>query len=146
MNRKIKFRAWDKVKKTMYYQEGDKLCLFFSDNSIISNYGCYTTVNPDIELMQFMGLMDIQGNEIYEGDIVLEHDLFYKKLIPGLRQCMVDNGCVKFFPTTHKEAELCEEMDISFESLSTLPSEVRFLIIGNIYENPELSAKKGKLL
>ncbi len=55
--REIKFRAWDKYKKFMY-EIGR---LDFPINS------------PDyenIEIMQFTGLLDKNGKEIYEGDII----------------------------------------------------------------------------
>jgi uncharacterized phage protein (TIGR01671 family) len=68
MNREIKFRAWD-GKKTMV----DWFCLTQTAfESPSQNYSLMYTAftNPDWVLMQYTGLKDKNGREIYEGDIV----------------------------------------------------------------------------
>ena len=67
--REIKFRAWDRVLKTMC----DVQTIRFNDMTIsfISN-GCSqpNRILDSVELMQYTGLKDKNGkNEIYEGDI-----------------------------------------------------------------------------
>jgi len=69
MSREFKFRAWDKKAKKM-----------ISWNDLHHRDGLDIFQNPDLEVMQFTGLYDREGNEIYEDDIVESPD-YYPSLV-----------------------------------------------------------------
>ena len=131
MNREIKFRAWHKALKKMFEPEElgkDQLTLSVDGRGFINVNGgsaelskFYTNMIP----LQFTGLTDKNGKDIYVGDIcramagngiepnveiaeIVEMDAYYT-------WCGAVMGC----------DELCQE-DMILE------------VIGNIYKNPEL--------
>lgn len=112
MSREIKFRAWDKEEKEIILPKS------VTDNLNIFARGC---LSSDIELMQYTGFKDKNGQEIYEGDIVELHDEddFFKVEYQA--------NCAKFILTTNT-------IDTDFDYYSQGNIEV----VGNIYENPEL--------
>jgi uncharacterized phage protein (TIGR01671 family) len=122
-----KFRAWDNVNKQMF----DVIKMTFSADGIkvgvgyISNPNCGITYRKDIILIQFTGLIDKNGVEVYEGDIV--NVLNYL------------NGEIWEGHTHYDEVVFLNgRFDIKnpwcHESLQSNTVEV----IGNIHENPEL--------
>lgn len=135
--REIKFRAYDNVLKIMMPDFDN--WLDFNGNYWTSPDKCYDTPNQEIVrghnyiIMQFTGLHDKNGKEIYEGDIV------------RIDKCECtghdDNGSETWIDC---EGEvLFEDGMFVFEghSAGTLPMSAYkddFEVIGNIYQNPDL--------
>ncbi len=108
----------------------------------------------DVELMQYTGLKDKNGKEIYEGDIV---DVKYDTTVWGRKIKYDFLGQVKFGSFESEEREGCYDDIEGWYMLTT--SDVsgqlkkdslanhnrRCEIIGNIHENPELLGVKTEV-
>ncbi|WP_436668008.1 YopX family protein [Latilactobacillus sakei] len=67
--REIKFRAWDKENKAFMPSEGYAIC----DGDVMGlRYGneMEDVLTDQVEIMQYTGLKDMYGRDIYEGDVV----------------------------------------------------------------------------
>ena len=130
--RTIKFRAWDKIDKKMYYDVGLSLIgvqvyahpNFQPPEKIILDRGrdCF-------EINQFTGLIDLKGCEIYEGDIVT--CLFRTK--EGNKHLQGNVYFEDFMWCMDAQNHTSEDLEWTY-SLNRLHY---FEVIGNIYENPK---------
>lgn len=115
--REIKFRAWgkphysDEKEKMYYYPKWSTLhnntVLYFAEDN--EDYVYNSDNNTDLILMEFTGLLDKNGKEVFEGNILKD----------------VTNGII----------EIVEGFDFSFGWKQNLNYKE---VIGNIFENPKL--------
>lgn len=138
MNREIKFRAWDKYKKQMYFVSSIDYDIFSQEIRTISiahENGMCTAYNKNhnseecditaLELMQSTGLNDKNGKEIYRGDIV--QVLFADKEESGIKgQVIYSNDQASYIVIDRNN----DDWELGY--LDNLE------VIGNIYENSEL--------
>lgn len=130
-----RFRAWDKIRKTMYKVD-DIMSIDFGKSEISVETLFFERTNyykfDDIVFMQSTGLTDKNGEEIFEGDVVTDgHTTGDIKNHPTLGFYMVDdNGIERFF----SDGSTIEDFEEDVETVARILE-----IIGNIYTNPELA-------
>ena len=127
---KLKFRAWvyygEKLDKPHYSKDYGSLDIFFEEHSENETGQC---------IEQYTGLKDRNGQEIYEGDIVML--LNYHVELNGIMECLktdiqwdTENACFILGLT-------------KFGSKLLLQNTEGYVVIGNIHENPKLLGYKA---
>jgi hypothetical protein len=131
--RESKFRAWDECNKIMHNDfqfitsgsEGNDWIVFSSDRQPLDNSDTNIFENPNpyfyqqLKKMQYTGLKDENGIEIYEGDVVRDSCGTYEIMWSESHLAwVIGNHGTAYYDRLSKQGEL--------------------EVIGNIYENTEL--------
>ena len=131
--RPLKFRVWDRTNKYFKY-------VIFGNGGW--DFGDSKFIQRDTEWMQFTGLLDKQGKEIYEGDIVkITCVCGHQENLPvewrdgyngyyARAKCQLDWDDEQL---ALKRPSCCEVVGNIYENPELLSK-----VIGNIYECPEL--------
>jgi len=136
--RETKYRAWYKKAKSLLQVRGIQ---FYDDSMRINIYGLQYSDDEyepadKFELMQYTGLQDKNGKEIYEGDIIRFQDIemeddpvtgyidfrdgtFIVRQEGGSVYRFWNDGMHDWHTVEYLDCETCE-------------------VLGNIHENPEL--------
>ena len=143
--KEIKFRAWHRKRRVIYH------------NVCFDSYGYPMQLKgpgidvldfvrrDDCELMQFIGLRDKNGEEIYEGDII--------KWISGNKGYYFEGTVIKhnkydrsgwgMLLNNQKRYNVFQSWFIDDEIIIVFPLNCE--IIGNIYENPKLGVINNEI-
>ena len=124
-----KFRAWVKLEKIMLPVGEIDFDYEFAYLDEGNGYRCERDFD-EIELMQFTGIKDKNGKEIYEGDIVkfpeFNGDIYVTPVV-------WDNSCACF------GVSFTGKYPTSFDYLEEFYTELKNIeVVGNIWENPGL--------
>jgi hypothetical protein len=119
MSRSLKFRAWDKNKKTMFFPK-----------EFHFTTGLWGITLPDgrrisyVDIMQFIGIIDRRDQEIYESDIVRDTDskavgvVVWDELHARFAVRFQDKSIYEFYTDNGRDNSL--------------------RVIGNVWEHPDL--------
>jgi len=133
--REIKFRAWDKDKKQIVFPNRFVLVGGIIDSVYIDTYAGVNEEGilfkrmdriKNFELMQFTGLKDKNGKDIYEGDVIAtqQRDVLFE-VIFGF------NSDGNTYGWNYRSISKPKH-------IYSADNPKRLEIIGNIYENPKL--------
>ena len=120
-----KFRVWDEETKSMWnieiwHVEDEYFDLIEPNKSVIdSNANRVWRKQSDVTLIQSTGLLDVNGKEIFEGDVVEVFDSRYTVFYD------IENASFRLKPRDKRW---------NTDYMSNYAHEASFEIIGNVYE------------
>lgn len=129
--REIKLRAWEKDSEEMFYPDTTNNNEYFFSGFVDGQLKVATSAysdEKDYMIMQYTGLKDCNGQEIYEGDILKCHHntlghVFY-----------LDGG----FRLSSNECELDLENESTYDDLNNyLIQDNNLVVIGNVFDMPD---------
>ena len=148
---RFRFRAWDKDSESMMPGDNCGVHGYTSDETGmidgVENHtlsGSSAGVAENIVLMQSTGLLDKNGVEIFEGDIV-EWTFVCVALSTGKTISSKNIGCIEYYGSSYYFCDFSsgayrynmERMSVGVDgSVNTNLREIN--VVGNIHENPEL--------
>lgn len=141
MKREIKFRVWDHNTDTMMIPDNFEFCdgkICWIDAGREAGPKSGNDGDPgQFEIMQYVGLHDKNGREIYEGDIVSFGSVWNN----GDNEDIDEEfhiGVVEYDPNYAVYNVNCEESGERHFMFMDVVNYDGFGVIGNIFENPEL--------
>lgn len=141
--REIKFRAWDgnqmiHLQNGYWNNEYSSLSFECMENSSVCGLSELGFDEDDAVVMQWIGLKDMNGVEIYEGDIVIQREKDSEDDVETTR------GVIEFKPPQFS-LKFREGAYLGLRNFGDRYREYKLGIevIGNIYENKELLNEKN---
>jgi uncharacterized phage protein (TIGR01671 family) len=133
MNREIKFRAWDNEAKRMMEFDfesihGGKL-IFVNSRNNEKHFDL-----EEMTIMQYTGLKDRNGKEIYDGDVVR---IYYPPEIGSAKGLTVNPIQWVGVVAWENESKRWDYSGVGFN----IASDEIIEVIGNVFEHPELVNK-----
>ncbi len=125
--REIKFRAWKSGTKTMYHDVHNGGEGYFWNNFRRECFGDILNDEPGTDIMQFTGLKDKNGVEIWEGDVLKNERDSYLSYVG------FNNGGFTYSECGWQEGNNPDTGGFLHADTAGISE-----VVGNIYENPEL--------
>lgn len=136
--RELKFRVWNKDLERMFVAPSDSFSLMVADTGITIAMWCSDGIVdefPADDVMQYTGLKDKNGKEIFEGDVLrvsfwedYENKCAYVDEEEKISVKVVfENGAI-----------LCLEQEETWYELYDVQNSSDIEIVGNIHEHKEL--------
>ena len=139
MSREIKYRAWHKEKKKMFNVDYiDFKCQAHSVGLSDPKYdeALRSDDRRDIELMQFTGVKDNKGVDIYEGDILQPERYIKTNWLRGVVE--FKNSAFQLTGENYSQNNLYLSMKLGSKANNVI------IVIGNIYEHANLLNYESK--